>query len=1194
MTKFIKAALACLLPMAASAQDDEQPIITFHSAAYTEVGESNLFSILIGATEPGYYDIDTGAGKNELEVEVANIDTSTGEWQGTWVPVRANAEGVIKIYGDASKIDVLVLDGGYITDIDMAQCTNLEILSLEHNALRSLDLTPFSKLSAIYLTDNPFTPETPLVIGAPKPDLQILEVDIIDNIDPNLNISDYPELVVFDAYHTTGLKTIDPTGCPKLRSLSVEMTAVETIDVSKNELLYSLNVSESRVKTLDLSHNPNLTYLMAGHSSGSINTDVKMDVIDLTYNPELFFLSLTGNNLTDVDLSKNTKLQNLSLNDNKLTKLDLTANVNLYSVDLSNNDMDIATLPLPKTTWGEYYYLQRAMPVDRVLGVGQTLDLSARVLREGTETTAKVMRKPFTGDAVELDASNYTYADGKISFNTAVADSVYVVFSNDILNEYDLSTTRFMVKPVDEVGQPSKMVSLNIDGSKMTFNLNVGVAGASETNPKTFIIDFDEGTRLEYTTKSAGIDALSEVTITAPEGYHGRPSIYMPEGNDLTALALDGIAVYSVDLKSATSLQQLSLTNAEIYSIDLRYNRCLEYLDLSGNNLLELSLFGIYGDYEKNVLHTLKAADNRLSRLDFRSGSSLKVIDLSGNQFTELSMTAFDNVLDLNVADNLLSGELSLTYQVNANRIDVSGNPLTSLKLDEFTALEYFNVSNTNLTLATLPLRSAIAGEYVYSPLKPVQIQALAPAVNLTAQNRVIDGVGTDFVWKKADGTVLVQGVDIDCVDGGTRFLDENLGSVYCEMTNPAFPGLTLTTTPVTVVGAPTNVIATFTATAATDGEIILRGHKDLALYIDWRGDGTEFMEYPFNSDAIAIYNFTSVKGAEAKIYTYGDAADLSVFSIYNVPMSSIDVTKLSGLTAFSVGGAGLTAEGLHLPDAKLTELNLTGNKLTSFPFASNYASTLQWLSLDDNAFTSFDASEMKSLAHLYLANNKLTDVKFNNPALLDLHLTGNLFETINLEGLDAVEQLFVDYNQLSQIDLSPVSRTLKALSLVGNRFTFATLPRTAEAPNLNVLRYGMQQPMPVECVDGKVDLSSQADVEGTPTSYVWYLGEASLDSDNGVYVGEELIEGDEYTVDNGVTTFNFTFSEKVMCVMSNALYPNLLLTTERVSVDKAGIDEVESGRIESPVGIYDLQGRRVSNPAHGIYIINGRKVLVK
>ena len=43
------------------------------------------------------------------------------------------------------------------------------------------------------------------------------------------------------------------------------------------------------------------------------------------------------------------------------------------------------------------------------------------------------------------------------------------------------------------------------------------------------------------------------------------------------------------------------------------------------------------------------------------------------------------------------------------------------------------------------------------------------------------------------------------------------------------------------------------------------------------------------------------------------------------------------------------------------------------------------------------------------------------------------------------------------------------------------------------------------------------------------------------------------------------------------------------------GIKTVESSKlnVESSI-IYDLQGRQVTNPTKGLYIVNGRKVVIK
>ena len=53
---------------AAWAADDEKPAITFKSNAFTELGESNKFTLLLSSTKKEYFDIDFGYGRNEVEI----------------------------------------------------------------------------------------------------------------------------------------------------------------------------------------------------------------------------------------------------------------------------------------------------------------------------------------------------------------------------------------------------------------------------------------------------------------------------------------------------------------------------------------------------------------------------------------------------------------------------------------------------------------------------------------------------------------------------------------------------------------------------------------------------------------------------------------------------------------------------------------------------------------------------------------------------------------------------------------------------------------------------------------------------------------------------------------------------------------------------------------------------------------------
>ena len=58
-------------------------------------------------------------------MDVAKFDTSTSAITATSVPLVVSEEGIVKIYGDASKIDYLDCEGCYIDWIDMDKCTNL-------------------------------------------------------------------------------------------------------------------------------------------------------------------------------------------------------------------------------------------------------------------------------------------------------------------------------------------------------------------------------------------------------------------------------------------------------------------------------------------------------------------------------------------------------------------------------------------------------------------------------------------------------------------------------------------------------------------------------------------------------------------------------------------------------------------------------------------------------------------------------------------------------------------------------------------------------------------------------------------------------------------------------------------------------------------------------------------------------------
>ena len=519
--------LAMFAAMAASAGG----VLTFKTNVYNIQGTGNAFHFVVGAdVADAYIDVDCGFGPTEYPVDISTIDPDTNELTGTTVSCTVSEAGTVTITGDVDKITYFNAEGCYIESIDFTACPDLQILNLSYNELKALDLTPNTKLAAIYVSGNTFSEETPLVIGKNKADLSILEMQVVEWIDQSFSPSDYPALRSFDAWACRTLRKCDTSGCPLLIRLSVDSCPVSSLDLSNNEALMILNVSESAITSLDLSHNPYLTQLYAVHESGTLNTDKKISSIDLSANYSLQFLFMAGNHLREIDLSKNVALKEVGLKNNYLSNLDISKNPGIYNLDIALNYFDFATLPLDNGKFNDYVYNQRAIPMERSYAVGTVLDFSDKVLREGTNTDAVLYSlNSVTNEAQKLDASFYTFADGKFTLNKVPSDSVFVRFANAAFPYADLHTSNFKVKSEADFGKPTAVIDFSCSrysGDGISFS--VGMDGATEATPKTFMVDLGDGNPVEFTATTdllplqANVDAVrngnNKVKKKAPEG----------------------------------------------------------------------------------------------------------------------------------------------------------------------------------------------------------------------------------------------------------------------------------------------------------------------------------------------------------------------------------------------------------------------------------------------------------------------------------------------------------------------------------------------------------------------------------------------------------------------------------------------------------------------------------------------------
>lgn len=1206
----LKLSMMILLMMAVSspakAQNDEsdEPIITFKTNVYANVGSENQISLVLGTIDEGnIIEVDTGFGREQYEVNPAVYNDLEGRIVGTYIPCTVSSQGIVKIYGDPEKIDYLDASGCYIESIDFPKLVNLDILEMSHNELKSLDLSTQTKLRAIYLSDNTFAKQTPLVIGY-KPELTILEVSIIDWFDPQFNLSDYPEMMSFDAYHCVSLSQIDPSGCPKLNRLTLDVTNVETVDVSKNPELLILNVSDTKVTSVDISENKKLREFYCSHR-GAYNNEYKFTSLDLTNNPDLIYLVCSGNKLTELDVTKNPKLQYLEVSDNYLTEIDLSNNNDLYQVYLNLNCMDFATLPVNPGTWNTYYYKQRPMVCDKSYPVSHELDLSSRVLRDDTTTEVELYTLPesdASGEPIKLDKSYYTYNNGKITLNKTYTDSVYFSFSNSLLNENELQTQRFMIKSQSEYGLPTKVFNAAVaaePNSEIAFS--VGVDGASQENPIEFLVNFGDGQKEKFVAYSSTLPIEPNVVGTKKD--YGQIEIYAPEGVTITALEIKDMMMYSADVTKLPCLRQLNFINTGLYYLDLDWNRCLTSLDLSYNNFSSINLESKYAGYGKNVLSDVNISNNKLTEITFNDMRILRNINLSNNQLTEaINLFNADHVETMDLSNNQFE-TLDFTYCEKLTWLNVSHNKLTSVLLPQTFVLDYFACDNNSFTLATLPGYGPLTDEnYIYAPQAEFEIATKGPGVDLRSQDVSINGENTVFVWKKENGELLVEDTDYKVIDGITSFLKDDLGNVYCEMTHNALPQFTgdkvYKTTLMEVAGMPTNEIASFVT--VNDGDVVelslAAAKSGTALYIDWNGNNT-VTQYLLE-DTYKIFTATTKAKTNVKVYTYDEADAITVFSMTGAKLSSFDGSKLTDAINITVCGGGLKEIALPKGSTKLEEITLEGNNLKNFD-ASEFPS-LRILALPSNRLTSIDVSENADLEVLSLAYNTLSSIVLDNDKLWALYLDNNNFTDIDLSGVPNLKQLSISNNYLKEINVENLSKLIM-LVINNNYFTFETLPLNKST----YVRYYYYNQYPIEITpeDGVVDLSSQNQVDGVATIYQWYLGMPEVDEE-GYLVGNLLVEDEDYTIEDGVTRFLKDY-EGVMCVMMNENLPDVVIYTYLINVT-ADVEEistsdelsvvskdnniiVKSETVGTPIAVYNMAGglMRTAKVAEGETVID-------
>ena len=273
-------------------------------------------------------------------------------------------------------------------------------------------------------------------------------------------------------------------------------------------------------------------------------------------------------------------------------------------------------------------------------------------------------------------------------------------------------------------------------------------------------------------------------------------------------------ALTAIDVTGAPDLVNLYLNANKISSIDLSKNTQLVKLNIANNNIAAIELSA------QVALTTFTANDNQLSALDLSKNVALTTVTLSNNKLTTLDFTNNPLIKTFTVLNNELT---AVTFGANTTKnhtIQFGGNKLTGIDLTGFTTYSgtYLRLRDNNISNAadiilpgtinqlwadgnalslselyalkskakTLTYATLFESEQAQQPYAIAESIEVNGTVDLSSQAKLGE-TATNFVWKNAEGTALVEGTDYTVADGVFTFLTTQ-EAIHCEMTNAEFP----------------------------------------------------------------------------------------------------------------------------------------------------------------------------------------------------------------------------------------------------------------------------------------------------------------------------------------------------------------------------------------------------------------------
>jgi len=289
--------------------------------------------------------------------------------------------------------------------------------------------------------------------------------------------------------------------------------------------------------------------------------------------------------------------------------------------------------------------------------------------------------------------------------------------------------------------------------------------------------------------------------------------------------------------------------------------------------------------------------------LNLSGCTALTFLACNNNQLTALNVSNNTALTSLNCNSNQLTA-LDVSNNTALIGLSCHSNRLTALDVSGCTALQMLFCYSNQLKFSTLrlpshPLFNSLDPQYVPIPSS----LHLGEALDDLASEYL--GGTTSYVWIRGnDGRILTPGTHYTVANGVFTFTGLQNGDViWCTMTNPSFPGMTLETTGVTIAPAGYNAHDWVKVEAAK----VINGLTD--SHVTW-------------TEINGVYRLTAISANSAGLtgnLNLSGCTALQTLSCYSNQLKGLDVSGCMVLQTLFCYGNQLKFSTLHLPSHSLS-----------------------------------------------------------------------------------------------------------------------------------------------------------------------------------------------------------------------------------------------------------------------------------